>query len=1480
MSCQLIPFAWFDINSVRKRLFHESDIPEVLLAKPEKSDNNCGNSESNSSWLQECLTYLSPSREILVFAKKCNVVILTSKWESQKKGNASCKYVVFWSGSLYIEKTDLITSVLCLPLASVGKSSHHGADWTCIVIGYSSGFVGFYTENGSLIISEQFHEEPVLKLKCHSHIPATYPGEIEQQEELLIVYQSAVVSLNGFALFQTLRGCRSHLAKVKANYTESVSPPPLAYKKWGFTEQRVAALHSSGTLEEVGVNDCEVFGPSTLQFFDHLHHHHLLSAQLSSMGSFRPRPPATSMVVATGIQPFVGFHYYVEGAGRQTIYRDVAKAVTDRLVGTLSLTVSSWFGGQNTQEKAVEPRPSSEAADPMECRFGLCDSLRVGGNIVMSQNRRLSAITDNLGRIILMDNIKGIAVRLWKGYRDAYCGWMEVMEESLHLEQQRQRSKMGDQERSTSPHTSPMPPEGFRKAHFLIVHCPRSSILQVLSVQKGSKIATIPVSKGTRFLYMNYGLVGTNNVTHKRRRGHSESSCVIIDPNGYLKEVMVPFHFALSEQSSEKVRDLHLIRRIKKALRSIAPPCMSEVGLVAETEICSLIGDLNCSQSLALALQTISTHRYTTVDLSLAALNAVLQRLQLDTAEAESTSPSALWAMCQQLQQLISLYAKAKNSFHVEENESEDGTTRRNAVLQSPLNDKQREEVMMTKFKLNEYEMKDLLALLKLLKSARDNAKSKALCRVSFADEHVLSLPEYLSYFKLLIPDDSSSEVNEKWMAKWKDGEKPPTLFVSLKPSAQEQNMENICHFLIHECLASWRPHDNWKSAIADSGIRAKDLLLMVMNTWLWSGWQLLCLSFVDSLQRLTSIIQAVCSMPGIKCCIHSLSWWEEVRAILSKSESPFVALVGAVAARVVATNREVCGPPCVLLKAHSNEGAVLKESSDGAPSGKDEAGMPLSAANREEEWEQVTLEDMAWDKLIHSLEDVAYLETAIACGPAGVKNQMVTSLEHVCIRGRGYISEMVAQWVLSCSREFGEQHWSPGALVEFLQKPVAEEEASQVVEPGSTSSLALDLLTTLRNRFPQSLSTSALTANITWECARLFASIKCNTPILNRTLDWLQSIPSIHIRRGVCGLMWAVHLEHRLRAAVQLLECYPHVDAIPEKVILDEVGLPSFVMLQDLFVNVHKFLELIQELADDLEDEENEEVEELEDIGGNHWHQESWASPKEKMEQEQSSQQLSNGPPLVELAMVQPVLPPSLSSPPCRLTLFYQLSLSVCLLARVHPKGPTSLTQPISQLFNDKERAILLSLPDGERQRSRTDSMGPMLIRPRMIFVTRSISAICRSVDFSANLSKELISLALLTAKTFRLPKDDIYRHLVCELYSCGHDQEAEELTSVVGDKESLASQLLVIVLQRLKHYIDHCGNGDQRSQVMASFSPASLAKFNDQNTNHLVCKDAPIRATEQLLSILVAYLDEESNLYSEAINILDAVKTLDHLS
>lgn len=48
-------------------------------------------------------------------------------------------------------------------------------------------------------------------------------------------------------------------------------------------------------------------------------------------------------------------------------------------------------------------------------RFGLPDSRRHGERICLSPCNTLAAVTDEFGRVILLDVTRGLAVRMWKG---------------------------------------------------------------------------------------------------------------------------------------------------------------------------------------------------------------------------------------------------------------------------------------------------------------------------------------------------------------------------------------------------------------------------------------------------------------------------------------------------------------------------------------------------------------------------------------------------------------------------------------------------------------------------------------------------------------------------------------------------------------------------------------------------------------------------------------------------------------------------------------------------------------------------------------------------------------------------------------------------------------------------------------------------------------------------------------------------------
>ena len=122
----------------------------------------------------------------------------------------------------------------------------------------------------------------------------------------------------------------------------------------------------------------------------------------------------------------------------------------------------------------------------MSCRFGLSDVMREGDCLIISPNKALSVVTDAMGRVILLDNKKGIAVRMWKGYRDAQCGWIEVVEE-------RHRTP-GTGHRTQAK-------SNLRTALFLVIYAPKKGVIDIWSVQQGSKITTFSASKNGRYVF-------------------------------------------------------------------------------------------------------------------------------------------------------------------------------------------------------------------------------------------------------------------------------------------------------------------------------------------------------------------------------------------------------------------------------------------------------------------------------------------------------------------------------------------------------------------------------------------------------------------------------------------------------------------------------------------------------------------------------------------------------------------------------------------------------------------------------------------------------------------------------------------------------------------------------------------------------------------------------------------------------------------
>ncbi|KAF4798610.1 RAB3 GTPase activating non-catalytic protein subunit 2 [Turdus rufiventris] len=551
MSCALVPFAHFqDLELARDFLSphrRQGSVAagkesagkstswedggwgawdEAELQEPEEEESNSKN--QRNYWLQDCVLSLSPTNDLMVIANEQKAVFLVPKWKHSDKGKEEMQYAVGWSGCLNVEEGECVTSVLCIPLASQKRSSTGRPDWTCIVVGFTSGYVRFYTESGVLLLAQLLNEDPVLQLKCRTYEIPRHPGVTEQNEELSILYPAAIVTIDGFSLFQSLRACRNQVARAAASGNENVQPPPLAYKKWGLQDVDTIVDHAS-------------IGIMTLCPFDQM-------KTASNIGGYnaaiKNSPPAMSQYVTVGANPFTGFFFALEGSS-QPLLSHVALAVASKLTSALFNAASGWLGwkSKHEEEPVQKQKPKVEPATPLAVRFGLPDSRRHGERICLSPCNTLAAVTDEFGRVILLDVTRGLAVRMWKGYRDAEVGWIQTVEDL----QERETEKM-----DSSPYGNAQGPS--RVAQFLVIYAPRRGILEVWSTQQGPRVGAFNVGK------------------------------------------------YCSDKKSERAKDMHLVKKLNALLKAKA----SDPDLV-EAEAKELILDIKYPATKKQALESILT---------------------------------------------------------------------------------------------------------------------------------------------------------------------------------------------------------------------------------------------------------------------------------------------------------------------------------------------------------------------------------------------------------------------------------------------------------------------------------------------------------------------------------------------------------------------------------------------------------------------------------------------------------------------------------------------------------------------------------------------------------------------------------------------------------------------------------------------------------------------------------------------------------
>ncbi|XP_056914815.1 rab3 GTPase-activating protein non-catalytic subunit isoform X2 [Takifugu flavidus] len=640
MSCTLLEFCRLqELETVRDYLFQSRKIEpqeETQKTDPELSwdvsdwesewdsgDNKPEDATSASMveetpgqsgpWLQHCVLTLSPCLDLLVVARGQKAAFLSAKWCSAEGSREEMTMAVSWTGLLSVDDGEHVSSCMCIPLVSQKRSSTGQPDWTCVVVGFTTGYVRFYTENGVLLLSQLLQEDPVLRLKCRTYEIPLHPGITEQHEELSILYPTALVTIDGFSLFQSLRACRNQVARAAAAGSDVIQPPPLAYKKWGLQDMDTIVDHSS-----VGI--------MTLCVFDQMKNASILGGFNASV---KGSPPAMSLYVSVGGGPYIGFYYAVEGSS-QPLLSHVALAVASKLTSALFNAASGWLGwnkNRNEEETVQKQKPKVEPATPLGIRFGLPDSRRHGESICLSPCNMLAGVTDDFGRVALLDLARGICIRMWKGYRDAQLGWLQVQEER------------GDHDSSSLPK---------RHALFLVIYAPRRGILEVWAMKQGPRVGAFNIGKHCRLLYAGHRLMGVNCVTSQGWHLHTPKVCLLDPAARTLRTVNIPFHLALSDKKSERAKDMHLLKRLTMLLKN------TEVDPdILESEAKTVLLEIRHPAMKKQALETLLSNRNVLVKCLINITSAL--SLHLKQKDPEEVDVSLL-RFCSSQLKLLQLY--------------------------------------------------------------------------------------------------------------------------------------------------------------------------------------------------------------------------------------------------------------------------------------------------------------------------------------------------------------------------------------------------------------------------------------------------------------------------------------------------------------------------------------------------------------------------------------------------------------------------------------------------------------------------------------------------------------------------------------------------------------------------------------------------------------------------------------------------------
>ncbi|KAK7405331.1 hypothetical protein VNO78_06562 [Psophocarpus tetragonolobus] len=337
-------------------------------------------------------------------------------------------------------------------------------DHRVIVAGTSSGYLLLYSLQGDLIHRQMIYPGRVLKLR----VRGTKKDLIQDasSEEFCLIMSGVIARFDGSDIQNMLQ---KWFEEANSRFWDK-NPKSQDLEDFGNTDVKLPYqlwnIGKYGTCTDAAITG--IMPPPLME-------------QQSSQRYY--------CAVAVGEDAVISAYRLSENKGRSLVGAILSKVVPATFSTISSFSKLIWRSDQSSPKKSPKksdhkPQPFARAS-PLTC---LQDHPRKGEKLTLSPSGTLAAITDSLGRILLLDTQALVVVRLWKGYRDASCLFMEMLVNK-------------DVASSSSSCSEPL------KSDYclcLAIHAPRKGIIEIWQMRTGPRLRTISCSKGSKMLQPSY----------------------------------------------------------------------------------------------------------------------------------------------------------------------------------------------------------------------------------------------------------------------------------------------------------------------------------------------------------------------------------------------------------------------------------------------------------------------------------------------------------------------------------------------------------------------------------------------------------------------------------------------------------------------------------------------------------------------------------------------------------------------------------------------------------------------------------------------------------------------------------------------------------------------------------------------------------------------------------------------------------------